>query len=126
MLFVFEVLIDGLILGAILVLLWFLFAYFYKDSDTRLTKIAMAKYKTIASSLNVTITNNYDLKAIGTVVDRTAGKIQVTFQWIPKKAGVAKLEPCTKTFNIKELCEPYETDCSDLTCNESDLNCIGR
>lgn len=40
----FEPVIDGLILGLILILLWWIYAYYYKTSITRLCKLASKKY----------------------------------------------------------------------------------
>ncbi len=107
--------------------MWFVWAYFYRTSDARLTKLAKAKYKTIAGSLNRTINNDYDLTTTSATVNRNLNKIQVTFKWKPKKAGLADLPECTKTYDIKDLCESYDKTCDPaIVCNESNLQCIGK
>lgn len=123
---VIKILLDAIIIGVVLIFMWFVWAYFNRRSDARLTKLAKAKYKNVAAGLNKTIKDNYELTTPITVVDRDANKVQVTFQWIPKKAGLAVFQPCIKTYDIKELCESYDEECDKtLICNEADINCIG-
>lgn len=127
MLLIGKILLDAIIISVVLIFMWFVWAYFYRTSDARLTKLAKGKYKTVVGSLNKTMNDNYELSTPTTVVDRTTNKVQVTFQWTPKKAGLATLAPCTKTFDIKDICETYETACdSTITCNEADVKCIGK
>jgi hypothetical protein len=126
MLLIVQILTDAIIVGVIIVFLWFVWAYFYRNSDARLTKLATAKYKSIASGINATINDNYELTTPNIVVDRSAQRIQVTFLWKPKKAGLSTLTPCIKTYTIKELCEPYTAVCDDsVDCNGADATCFG-
>jgi hypothetical protein len=126
MLLIVEILLDAIIIGVILIFLWFVWAYFYRNSDARLTKLAMAKYKSIAGGINATINDNYELTTTSTTVDRNSDIVQVTFLWKPKKAGLSNLAPCTKSYKIKELCEAYDTNCDEtITCGGNSVDCVG-